>query len=103
MIWVEYQLTSPSFLAAAIKAASAANAEPAASEETSTQAIVKLRRTMISRFVVPPTGLQPPRYPAHLAHRPSLRHQKTCRQIATPDQSAGASTQRGFSCNFTSI
>jgi hypothetical protein len=68
MIWVEYQLTSPSFLAAAIKAASAANAEPAASDKTSTQAIVKVGRAMVkspfflavqievSRFSLPNTN-----------------------------------------------
>src|SRR4051812_38594107 len=40
MIWVEYQLTSPSFFAAAISAASAASAEPPASVATQASATV---------------------------------------------------------------
>src|SRR5262249_5718277 len=43
IIWVEYQLTSPSFLAASIRAASAAYATLVAREAASAQTIVQVR------------------------------------------------------------
>src|ERR1700704_2395442 len=45
MIWVEYQLTSPSFLADPIRAASAAYATLVTKEAASAQAKVEVRRT----------------------------------------------------------
>src|SRR5262245_11286821 len=49
MIWVEYQFTSPSRLAAAINAASAAQAEAAAIEKQNANAALDRRAMVISR------------------------------------------------------
>src|SRR5690349_13419631 len=76
MIWVEYQLTSPSFLAAAIRAASAAHAAPAAKDAVSAQAMVGIRRAMMSPFqlileVVPRGRQNGLRWPVFCSFSPS--------------------------------
>src|SRR5262245_40428942 len=109
MIWVEYQLTSPSFLAAAIKAASAAKAGPPASETTSAKMIVKVGRAMVSPLLCS-FGVQPRWrvnrhgilliYPISGAGD-SVRAQQPGDCDKT--RAVAGSHRRGFSGNFTSI
>src|SRR5882672_7673693 len=84
MIWVEYQLTSPSFLAASIRAASAAYATLVTKEAASAQAKVEVRRATGSPFIffismcrwwhrVARSRHRSSRYPVHLADQMDSR------------------------------
>src|SRR5215510_2272102 len=114
MIWVEYQLTSPSFLAAAIKAASAAKTGPPASETTSAKMIVKVKRAMVSpllcSFVVQlccaaPDGALTATVSCSFTRSagPATAREHSSEGDCDKTRGHRPGPQRGFSDNFTSI